>query len=274
MILGPAGPRPQGRAPRSLRGDPQGRLPAGAGRRRRWSTSTTRRSWRRQKSHHIEAVIDRVVVREGVRARLAESINLAVRHGDGLVLASHEEKRPAGTRLARRLFSTQYACPNCKISYEELEPRTFSFNSPYGACPECEGLGVARGLRPGAGPARRRALAGRRGDRPVESDSPAGDAKAPSRSCAAFWPRPASAGTRRWRNSKPQGLRAIPARRRQGFPRRAGDAGKGIRHHHQRAEAAAAGGLSRRGALPGVQRRAAAARGPRRSASRAGRSTR
>jgi excinuclease ABC subunit A len=96
----------------------------------------------RQKSHHIEAVIDRVVVREGVRNRLAESINLAVQHGDGLVLASHEEKRRSGQAVWHdELFSTQYACPDCKIGYEELEPRTFSFNSPYGACPVCEGLG-------------------------------------------------------------------------------------------------------------------------------------
>ena len=94
-----------------------------------------------QKSHTIEAVIDRVVVREGVRERIAESINLAVQHGDGLVLATHEEKTAGGSVWHDRLFSTQYACPNCKIGYEELEPRTFSFNSPYGACPKCEGLG-------------------------------------------------------------------------------------------------------------------------------------
>lgn len=94
-----------------------------------------------QKSHNIEAVIDRVVVREGVRTRIAESINLAVQHGEGLVLAAHEEKTAGGSVWHDRLFSTQYACPNCKISYEELEPRTFSFNSPYGACPTCEGLG-------------------------------------------------------------------------------------------------------------------------------------
>jgi excinuclease ABC subunit A len=96
----------------------------------------------RQKAHHIEAVIDRVVVREGVRPRLAESINLAVRNGDGLVLATYEEKLAGGSTWHDLLFSTHYACPNCKISYEELEPRTFSFNSPYGACPECEGLGA------------------------------------------------------------------------------------------------------------------------------------
>jgi excinuclease ABC subunit A len=94
-----------------------------------------------QKPHNIEAVIDRIVVREGVRDRIAESINLAVQHGDGLLLATHEEKTPNGSVWHDRLFSTLYACPNCKISYEELEPRTFSFNSPYGACPKCEGLG-------------------------------------------------------------------------------------------------------------------------------------
>ena len=71
-----------------------------------------------------------MVVREGVRDRMAESINLAVQHGDGLVLAAHEEKTAGGSVWHDRLFSTQYACPNCKISYEELEPRTFSFNSP------------------------------------------------------------------------------------------------------------------------------------------------
>ena len=101
-------------------------------------------------------MIDRVVVREGVRDRIAESINLAVQHGDGLVLATHEEKTAAGSVWHDRLFSTQYACPNCKISYEELEPRTFSFNSPYGACPKCEGLGLAGGVRSGIGAARRR----------------------------------------------------------------------------------------------------------------------
>ncbi len=102
----------------------------------------------RQKTHHIEAVVDRVVIREGVRNRIAESVNLAIRHGDGLVLATHEEKTPEGIVWHDELFSTQYACPNCKISYEELEPRTFSFNSPYGACPECEGLGAREAFDP------------------------------------------------------------------------------------------------------------------------------
>ena len=107
-----------------------------------------------QRPHHIEAIVDRVVVREGIRPRLAESIHLAVKHGEGLVLASYDT-RPAAARTPAangvwhdRLFSTQYACPNCKISYEELEPRTFSFNSPYGVCPACEGLGVREEFDP------------------------------------------------------------------------------------------------------------------------------
>lgn len=96
-----------------------------------------------QKTHHIEAVVDRVVVRNGVRPRLAESVNLAIRHGEGLLLALYEGRgKTNGGTWRERLFSTQYACPRCKISYEEIEPRTFSFNSPYGACPTCEGLGV------------------------------------------------------------------------------------------------------------------------------------
>jgi len=101
----------------------------------------------RQKVHHIEAVVDRIVVREGVRKRLAESIALAIRHGDGLVLISWERGRKSDN-WEDRLFSTELACPDCKISYEELEPRTFSFNSPYGACPKCDGLGVLEGFDP------------------------------------------------------------------------------------------------------------------------------
>ncbi|HND52522.1 MAG TPA: excinuclease ABC subunit UvrA, partial [Pirellulaceae bacterium] len=109
-----------------------------------------------RKQHTIDAVVDRIVVRDGIEQRLAESLRLALRHGDGLVAACY--LRPgagagnagasgAGTNVGgegwhEELFSTRHACPNCDINYEELEPRTFSFNSPYGACPVCEGLGV------------------------------------------------------------------------------------------------------------------------------------
>jgi excinuclease ABC subunit A len=97
----------------------------------------------RQKTHHIEAVVDRIVIRAAARSRLAESIRLAVQHGDGLVIITFASPSAAqATEWRDELFSTRYACPNCKISYQELEPRTFSFNSPYGACPACEGLGL------------------------------------------------------------------------------------------------------------------------------------
>ena len=94
-----------------------------------------------RKSHSIEAVVDRVVIREKSRSRIAESVNLAIRLGEGLVLASHERKKAGKSQWHDRLFSTLFACPACGVSVEELEPRTFSFNSPYGACPKCDGLG-------------------------------------------------------------------------------------------------------------------------------------
>ena len=96
--------------------------------------------------HDIEAVVDRVVIHQGVAARLAESIDLAIRHGEGAVVVSYLDAAGGndsggGGRWRDELFSTLYACPKCGISVEELEPRTFSFNSPYGACRVCEGLG-------------------------------------------------------------------------------------------------------------------------------------
>jgi excinuclease ABC subunit A len=95
-----------------------------------------------RKSHTIEAVVDRIIVRPGSRARLAESLQLAVKQAGGLAMASYEAAAANGEAAwTDRLFSTLYACPNCQISLEEIEPRTFSFNSPYGACPQCTGLG-------------------------------------------------------------------------------------------------------------------------------------
>jgi excinuclease ABC subunit A len=104
-----------------------------------------------KKNHTVEAVVDRLIVRDGVRSRLGESLQLAIRHGVGLVTTIYlEPEQEAKARAngggekywTERLFSTTYACPDCGISFEELEPRTFSFNSPYGACPTCEGMGV------------------------------------------------------------------------------------------------------------------------------------
>jgi len=96
--------------------------------------------------HDIDAVVDRVKIRSDVRSRLGESLRLAIRHGEGQVIACYLDTngdngdRPNG-KWQDCLFSTLYACPKCSISLTELEPRTFSFNSPYGACPQCEGLG-------------------------------------------------------------------------------------------------------------------------------------
>lgn len=97
--------------------------------------------------HNIEVIIDRLVLREGVRPRLLESLKLAVKFGEGLVACIYEKERlktPEGTTRSvwkEILFSTLYTCPKCKINYLELEPRTFSFNSPYGVCPDCHGAG-------------------------------------------------------------------------------------------------------------------------------------
>jgi excinuclease ABC subunit A len=103
----------------------------------------------RQKSHTIEAVVDRIIVRQPNRPRIAESLNLALRHGEGSVIISRPANASSTSPAADwqdEVFSTQYACPNCRVSFAEIEPRTFSFNSPYGACPTCEGLGARFGF--------------------------------------------------------------------------------------------------------------------------------
>lgn len=87
--------------------------------------------------HTIEAVVDRLVVREGIAARLAESLQNTLKLGEGVVILAVEKDG----QWADTLLSTKAACPSCGLSLPELEPRTFSFNSSYGACPQCEGLG-------------------------------------------------------------------------------------------------------------------------------------
>ncbi len=88
----------------------------------------------KNKKHHIEVVVDRLVVKTGISTRLADSIETAIKLASGVVgVAQGNEEM--------RIFSTQYGCPNCDISFEELSPRMFSFNSPYGACTGCLGLG-------------------------------------------------------------------------------------------------------------------------------------
>ena len=88
----------------------------------------------KQKKHTIEAVVDRLAVKPGVESRLTDSLESAFRLGKNLAIVS--EIGGGDT-----LYSQNYACPDCGISLEELEPRAFSFNNPYGACPTCTGLG-------------------------------------------------------------------------------------------------------------------------------------
>lgn len=93
----------------------------------------------RSKSHTIEAVVDRIIVKSGIEERLRESVELALKHGDGSCLVCEQ----AGDGWHDQLFSSRYCCPECGTSFPPLEPRSFSFNSPYGACSSCRGLGRA-----------------------------------------------------------------------------------------------------------------------------------
>jgi excinuclease ABC subunit A len=97
-----------------------------------------------RKNHSIEAVVDKLILREGVSGRLSESLQTALRLADGLVLVGYQlpaETSSTPGEWTEELLSTKYACPNCGVNYAEVEPRTFSFNSPYGACPQCDGIG-------------------------------------------------------------------------------------------------------------------------------------
>ena len=92
--------------------------------------------------HNIEVVVDRLKIRPDIRQRLAESIEVSLKMGSGLVIIENVDN------ASEQLFSEQFACMNCGISYEEIEPRMFSFNSPYGACPTCDGLGTKLEIDP------------------------------------------------------------------------------------------------------------------------------
>lgn len=89
----------------------------------------------KNKKHNIEAVIDRIVIKEGIEGRITESIETSLKIGEGLVIASIV----GGEEI---LFSENFACPDCGISIDELAPRLFSFNSPFGKCDYCDGLGT------------------------------------------------------------------------------------------------------------------------------------
>ncbi len=88
----------------------------------------------KNKRHDIDLIVDRLVLKDGIRKRLRDSLEIAAARGDGLV-------RIVDAAGEEMLYSEKYACPDCGVSVSELAPRMFSFNSPYGACPDCNGLG-------------------------------------------------------------------------------------------------------------------------------------
>ncbi|UCF71465.1 MAG: excinuclease ABC subunit UvrA [candidate division WOR-3 bacterium] len=95
----------------------------------------------RYKKHNIEIVIDRLVIKDGLRKRLADSIEIGLKESEGIVIVTIDNRE-------ERIFSQKLACVHCGISYPELAPRMFSFNSPYGACENCDGLGFKMEIDP------------------------------------------------------------------------------------------------------------------------------
>lgn len=93
----------------------------------------------KKKKHNVDLIVDRLVIKDGIRSRLTESVEIAMKHANNLVtidVIGGEEK----------IYSQNYACVDCRISFEELTPRMFSFNNPFGACPECTGIGYLMGI--------------------------------------------------------------------------------------------------------------------------------
>lgn len=91
--------------------------------------------------HDISVVVDRLIIKEDIRARLSESIEMALKLSEGLVVCRRDEQD--------EIFSTNFACPECGYSLEEITPRLFSFNNPFGACDVCEGLGYVEAIDEG-----------------------------------------------------------------------------------------------------------------------------
>ena len=113
-------------------------------------------SLEKNKKHSIEAVIDRLVIKEGVSSRLTDSIETAASLSGGLINVlimipedrSVDDLTDISYRNEEKLFSQNFSCPDCGISFEELSPRMFSFNNPFGACTHCSGLGVMTDIDP------------------------------------------------------------------------------------------------------------------------------
>ena len=88
----------------------------------------------KKKKHNVDLVVDRLVIKDEIRSRLTESVETAMKYANNLVKIDIVGKE-------QKIYSQNYACPDCDISFEELSPRMFSFNSPFGACPDCTGIG-------------------------------------------------------------------------------------------------------------------------------------
>ena len=98
----------------------------------------------KNKKHTIDLVIDRLVIKDGIRGRLADSVELALRYGEGRIIVNEPDKGDDGDTL----HATESVCPVCKISLPTPSPQLFSFNSPQGACPRCAGLGTVEYFEP------------------------------------------------------------------------------------------------------------------------------
>jgi excinuclease ABC subunit A len=106
--------------------------------------------------HDIELVVDRLVVKDGIRARLTDSVETALREGQGTLVVADADKEqqvgpgidPEAYKAHDRFFSEHNACPTCNLSFQELAPQVFSFNSPLGSCPDCQGLGTRAEMDP------------------------------------------------------------------------------------------------------------------------------
>jgi excinuclease ABC subunit A len=96
----------------------------------------------KKRKHTVEVVVDRLVVKDDVRKRLADSVETTLRLSTGIVTVMYQAPETKGSDWQEATFSEAFACAYCGLSFQELEPRLFSFNSPYGACPACSGLGV------------------------------------------------------------------------------------------------------------------------------------
>tara|TARA_Y100000588_G_scaffold393231_1_gene508176 strand:- start:30378 stop:33209 length:2832 start_codon:yes stop_codon:yes gene_type:complete len=96
---------------------------------------------KKNKKHTIEVVVDRLIIEKGCGERLTESVELALKLGSGLVIVSEYPDKD-------HLFSEHFSCPHCNVSMAELSPRMFSFNSPFGACPHCDGIGSHMDINP------------------------------------------------------------------------------------------------------------------------------